>query len=177
MVSLVNLLKIPQTYNLKKFYKLFLLLLFLLLSTTICNIYLNETEKKYKLLLIKSSYIKSLKLNIEKFNFMQKHKFENSSNIVENFQNIINHYSKNCKMIIKQIDIKNESKIDEITIDICNIELLSWHDSYIFEMADKIQELSPGFVTLESFDITRISNVNLKFPSLKARISCKLYYK
>lgn len=177
MVNLVNLLKTLQIYNLKRFYKLFLSLCFLLISTTVCGIYLNEIEEEYNLLFPKVSYVKSLKANAEKFNFIQKHKFENSSNIARSFQNIISDCSKKYKMIIKRNDIKSESNINGITIDTCNIELLSWHDSYIFEMIEKLRDLSPGFVTLESFDITRVSNINLKFPALKVQILCKLYYK
>lgn len=177
MVRIANLLKTFRAYNLQKFYKILCIIALLLIATLICSIVLNNMNREYDSIAPKASYVKALKRNKECFIFAQKHQFENSARIIRNFQNLVNDFAKKYKITVKHNDIQTANNINGVQTTDCEIELFCWHDTHIFEMLEKIQNLSPGCVFIHKINIKRISNINLRYPALKVQMLCKLYYK
>lgn len=177
MVRVVNLFKTFRAYNLQKFYKILCTIVLLFIVILICGVVLNNMNREYNSIAPKSSYIKALKRNKECLLFAQKHQFEDSAMIIRNFQNLVNDFAKKYKITVKHNDIQTTNNINGLQIADCETELFCWHDTYIFEMLEKIQHLSPGCVFIHKINIKRISNINFRYPALKVKILCKLYYK
>ena len=55
------------------------------------------------------------------------------------------------------------------------IEGLSWHDTFIFELVNSILNFAPGFTRITFISIDKFSKPNSKNPALKMRILCELY--
>jgi hypothetical protein len=122
-----------------------------------------------------AEYIKSLSVN--RITFIQKHHLKDSDKISENFRDLIDNHAKKYKMEISKYEKLHQLSSNGIKIDRYKIEIFSWHDCYVFEMIKKISELSPGFINFKNINISRISKINLKSPSIKAVLSCDLYYR
>lgn len=177
MAQIVSLLKTLKSRGFQKFYKIFFLIILLLSTTVFTEVILDGKREEYELIFPKFSYVKSLKNNNERFMFIQKHKLENSSNLIQLIETLLNDFSKKYKIFVKHNNIKANDSFNGLKIETHDIELISWHDAHIFEMIEKMEELSPGFVKIEKINITRTSNINMDSPALKVQILCKLYYK
>lgn len=122
----------------------------------------------------KSIPIKELKSNNAKLEFISKHKFCGTSMDFENF--IRNSEEKNYAKI-NQIKKLEESIHGQIKIRKFEIKGFFWHDSFIFNFLDEIQNFSPGFLKILSIDIDKFSRMIREKPIMKVEILCEIFQK
>jgi hypothetical protein len=137
--------------------------------------YVNSLEERCEDLAPLASYVQSL--NAGMVNFIQKHHMSGSGKAPVALHNLIDNYSEKYKMKIVKYETTEQLSYNGVSIEKYRIEILSWHDSYIFEIIKKMCEFSPGFISFEKINISRISKINLKSPSIRAVLLCDLYYK
>ncbi|MBQ9440879.1 MAG: hypothetical protein IJU54_00520, partial [Alphaproteobacteria bacterium] len=138
----------------------YLLIIFIL---AMANIILTNIKDNNELELIEinNKYNILKKLNEDKF--ISKHSFKEDKNNTNNFINYIKEYLKNNHgevISIKNIENKN---IESIKVKIIEFLLTFPHDKFIFELLERIQNYSPGFVRItdiyiekdEKFDINK----------------------
>ncbi len=118
--------------------------------------------------------IKKLESNKAKLEFISKHKFSGSS---KDFENFIKELGQKNYAKIKQVNKLEDSVNGKIKITKFEIKGFFWHDSFIFNFIDEIQDFSPGFLKILSIDIDKFSKIITEKPIMKVEILCKIFQK
>ena len=107
--------------------------------------------------------------------FISNHKF-NGDKI--DFNEFINNLAAKTYANISSIEILEESKISDVIVKQFKITGLFWHDIFIFDFIEKLQDFSPGFLNILSIDINKFSNqISSQKPIMKLEVVCKVYQK
>ncbi len=110
--------------------------------------------------------------------FIKQHRFEKSDIAPDKFAELLNDYVKKYRMRLISNNLTEKSTLPSgITTNQYEIELLSWHDRYIFEMLESIQNFPHGFIEILNIDMSRVDRITLNSPAIKVMILCNLYYK
>ena len=112
--------------------------------------------------------------NAEKIKFIQKHKFNGKG---EGFREFVAKLSYKTYSKIISIDPVSESKIGNVRVNEIKITGLFWHDSFIFDFLDNLQNFSPGFLSIVSIDIDKFSKQISQKPTMKLEVVCKVFQK
>lgn len=78
--------------------------------------------------------------------------------------------------------VTNISKLDTINLHKLkktkySIVLFFWHDKFIFQFLEGLQDLRPGFLKLLNIKISKVSKVNEFKPFLKLEVLCEIFQK
>jgi len=112
--------------------------------------------------------------NAEKMKFIQKHKF-NGTRI--NFTDFVAELSHKTYSKVTSIEPVSESKIGNVKVNEIRITGLFWHDSFIFDFIENIQNFSPGFLSIVSVDIDKFSKQISQKPIMKLEVVCRVFQK
>jgi hypothetical protein len=177
MVNIVNKIKTFKIDDIKDFRVLLTIICLSLIVFPFIQNYKNDLDFFNTKIKLKAEYIKALKPN--QIKFMKNHFFTNSTNVPEKFKKMMEEIANSCRMQILNFKKKNCLTTENNFINVIEytIEILSWHDCYIFETLNKIQNFAPGFIKLKKIVISKVSNINLQSPSIKGLLICDLYYK
>lgn len=116
----------------------------------------------------------SLATNNEKLNFLKKHKFSGQNSDIKNFMRTV---AKQTYSKISLIEKISEKKIGKINVTKFKITGLFWHDMFIFDFLDKIQNFSPGFLNIDNVEIDKITKTMGQKPTLKLELVCEIFQK
>ena len=144
------------------------------LLSVITNIYKSEKEEQYHHNQIEMNPVIDIVSNKEKWEFIQKHSFNGKSNDINKYMRRIFQ-----ETYAKLTDIKHisETKIDKISVKTMKISGIFWHDVFIFDFLDKIQNFSPGFVDIISINIDKFARKITHKPIIKLEVTCKIFQK
>lgn len=103
---------------------------------------------------------------IQKFKknkFVMSHLRQGESNVLQYLQKIMR---KN------KLTVVHAQVLDSNTLE---LELLCWHDKYLFDLLEQINSFSNGFIRLTSVIITKNKEFSLVVPNLKVKLIASLY--
>ena len=116
----------------------------------------------------------NISANSEKLHFIQKHNFKGK---YLNFKDFVNKIAyENCAKISCFENI-SKTKIEKIDVKLIKLIGLFWHDIFIFNFLEEIQDFSPGFINIVSVEINKFSRQILHKPVLKLEAVCKIFQK
>lgn len=107
-----------------------------------------------------------------KLDFILRHKFKGRSQSFSEFVQAISHetYSQ-----IASIDSLKEYVTGTVNVQEFRITGLFWHDLFIFDFLDKLQDFSPGFLNITSVEINKFSKQIAQKPIMKLEVICKVF--
>lgn len=149
----------------------------LVLSSSLTCRFKESLDEDLAFLASDFSFVSSLQKDKRKLNFIASHSFKTSEQSPDQFTAFIKEESSKVFMKLSKFNLIATESESSFKKNIYEIELLAWHDSFIFSLIDQLYSFSPGFVSIEKIHIERISNINEQTPSLKVGILCTLFYK
>lgn len=152
----------------------FLPILAMLIVSFIVSIYKSHRLTKCTEFEIEMQPLINISMNSEKLHFIQKHNFKGE---YSNFKDFVNKIAyKNCAKISCFENI-SKANIEKIDVSLIKLIGLFWHDIFIFNFLEEIQDFSPGFVNIVSVEINKFSKQILHKPTLKLEVVCKIFQK
>jgi hypothetical protein len=143
----------------------------------ICDNTISDLRLKYAQANNINLYIRSLQSKPDKLNFIKAHRFSGSNIAPNEFQKLIRSCEQNYKMRIIKNKIVEHSILGNLSTQKYSIELLSWHDSYVFKALENMQNFQYGFINFQKICISRIAAINLRSPAIKVEILCTLFHR
>ncbi len=116
----------------------------------------------------------SIATNNEKLSFIRNHKFAGQNSDIKNFMQTV---AKKTYSKISLIEKISEKQIGKINATKLKITGLFWHDIFIFEFLDKIQNFAPGFLNIDAVEIDKIAKTIGQKPILKLELVCEIFQK
>ena len=164
---------IKATFIAKNRVNIFLILIGIAVVVT-ANIYKNRKEEQYNQFKIEMTPIIGIASNKDKLNFIQRHSFSGKcADINKYIQRIFRETYAN----LTDIEKVSETKIGKISVHTIKISGIFWHDVFIFDFLDKIQNFSPGFVNIISININKLARKITHKPIIKLEMICKIFQK
>jgi hypothetical protein len=118
--------------------------------------------------------VKSIISNGEKLRFISEHGFGKANVSIESFTKDLG--QKNFSEITKIYSVE-ESIIGTVKKTKLEIEGFFWHDLFIFEFLNEMQNFKPGFIKILSVEIDKFSKILIKKPALKVNVVCEVFQK
>ena len=149
-----------------------ILCLLILVVLVVIKLFLVDYKKDlnliYEPLKRQAEIIKSF--SNDELNFIRTHSLKENGTIKYIKNNVLKFYGniKNIKTL--------ETKViaNKIKLTVMEINLLFWHDKFIFDLVDSIGSYNKALMRVSSLQIKKINN-NLDKPGLKVKILCELY--
>ena len=164
--SIISLIKTNKLYTFPTFC--------LTLVSFVISIYASKQQQQCLETELQYEPIISIFSDHDIYEFIKIHKFGNSKN---DYTDFIKQISKEYFAKISSIEKIAVVKIGNIEVSKVKIDMLFWHDCFIFDFLDKLQKYSPGFINILSIDINKFTkHVGIK-PSLKLEVICKIFQK
>ena len=138
------------------------------------SIYASNKQQQFLETELRYTPIINIMSNHNIFEFIKKHKFGHTKN---DYTEFIKQISKEYFAKISSIEKISSTKIGNIEVLTVKIDMLFWHDSFIFNFLDKLQKYSPGFINILSIDINKFTKHVGNKPSLKLEVICKIFQK
>lgn len=94
---------------------------------------------------------------------------------------VMNHLRSNENNVLQYLkEIINENKLTVISAkgldnNVLELDLLCWHDKYLFNFLNQVNNFSNGFIRIKSLVITKSQKFSLKSPNLNVKLICTLY--
>lgn len=139
------------------------------------SIHKNQRYAEYMEWQEKATPFVKLRSNPQKFDFILKHKF--SKNGLD-FKNFVQQIARQNYACIPIIDFSEEkSKIGQVNVSLAKITGFFWHDTFIFNFLDNLQDFSPGFLNITYVEIDKFTKQLGAKPILKLEVICKIFQK
>lgn len=149
------------------------LIIFLVISNFVDSI---KDEKNLKLCEIqrKEDLVNNLKKDESKIKFISKHLFTGNQLDYHQFLKDIALQNKAKIISIDEKEIKSIGSINKKTISVTGI---FWHDKFVFDFLNDIQNFHPGFARVVLVDIDKFAKISLSKPVIKVEILCEIFQK
>ena len=146
----------------------------MIIVSTFVSIYKSHAVEKYTQFANEMKPITDIISDNDKFNFIQNHLFKGEALDFKDFANKVaqENYAK-----ILSLNRISCIKLDKINITQIKITGLFWHDTFIFDFLEKIQNFSPGFINIIAIDINKFSKKITHKPVIKLEVICKIFQK
>lgn len=171
------MLKLDKNWKIifKKEYLLWLivLIIFLVISNFVGSI---RDEKNLKLCEIQKteSLVNNLKKDSSKIKFIANHLFTGNQLDYREFLKNIAFQNKAKIISIEEKDTKSIGCINKKTVSMTGI---FWHDKFVFDFLNDVQNFHPGFARVVSIDIDKFAKISLSKPVIKVEILCEVFQK
>lgn len=152
--------------------------LFILLTAVVCVLSaVISSYKCHKLeqcqeMEMHAAPIQDLQLDDEKRNFILRHKFSGTKT---NFREFVEAIAKQNYAKDVHISLLEDAVPAKVKICRYKIEGLFWHDRFIFNFLDGMQDFAPGFLEISHFEINRFARNVLHSPVLKLEVLCNVF--
>lgn len=106
--------------------------------------------------------------------FISEHNFS-GKNI--NFRKFVENLAEHNFAIVTEVKKCNISRLNSFKRIKYKVKGYFWHDKFIFEFIDKLQNYHPGFLKLLNVEIDKFSKVNEIKPFIRLEIVCEIFQK
>lgn len=106
--------------------------------------------------------------------FISEHNFS-GKNI--NFRKFVENLAEHNFAVITEVKKCNISRLDSFKRIKYKVRGYFWHDKFIFEFIDELQNYHPGFLKLSNVEIDKFSKVNEIKPFIRLEIICEIFQK
>lgn len=146
----------------------------MLLVSIFVSIYKTQSSDKCEQIKTELQPIMMLVSNHEKLKFIRKHKFGNTT---PNIADFMHKTAKKNYAKILSIEKISEKKLGEIKVTKVKITGMFWHDMFIFDFLEQMQNFNPGFLNIEAINIDKLSKRVVYKPMLKLELVCEIFQK
>ncbi len=145
-----------------------------LVVSSFIGMFKDDLFVKYNLIRDKALSIKNVMSNQSRIQFVNLHHFYGDQ---VDFNAFIKKTSDRDHARILEIKQIEDECVDKIRKQTYEISEIFWHDSFVFDFLDAIQDFNPGFANIKLVEITKCGRASKHKPAIKVRIVCDIFQK